>query len=179
MLLKRWCCCSYLTRDTERWPCPCMVLYHRFTYYSQRYGRHLANTVEWLVLASTATRAVSTILVTNLLQNLVKEKYAIIWNLIKHLNINYNADKHVFVWLYEYKRAIINHRPWLYEYKRAIINHRPCCNVFISWPMTRPTTATVQWTSPRTTRHQWRFYVGARGAQAPQILPRPPKYFQG
>ena len=23
---------------------------------------------------------------------------------------------------------------------------------------------------------QWRFYVGARGAQAPQILPRPPKF---
>jgi len=23
---------------------------------------------------------------------------------------------------------------------------------------------------------QWRFYIGARGAQAPQILPRPPKF---
>ena len=26
------------------------------------------------------------------------------------------------------------------------------------------------------TVEQWRFYVGARGAQAPQILPRPPKF---
>jgi len=25
--------------------------------------------------------------------------------------------------------------------------------------------------------HQWRFYVGVRGAQAPQILPRPPNFW--
>ena len=25
-------------------------------------------------------------------------------------------------------------------------------------------------------RSQWRFFVGARGAQTPQILPRPPKF---
>jgi len=44
---------------------------------------------------------------------------------------------------------------WLYECKRAIINYGPFCNVFISWPVTRLTTATVQWTSTRTTRHAW------------------------
>ena len=31
-------------------------------------------------------------------------------------------------------------------------------------------------TNPRDACEQWRFYVGARGAQAPQILPRLPKF---
>jgi len=49
---------------------------------------------------------------------------------------------------------------WLYERKRAITNYIPYCNVSISRPMTRLTTATVQWTSPRTTRHvclEWNY----------------------
>jgi len=42
-----------------------------------------------------------------------------------------------------------------------VINSRPCYNVFISWPMTRPTTAKVEWTSPRTTRHAgWSEIIG-------------------